>query len=101
MAYPSYGVYNATKAAVARLTANLRVELGPRGVRVHTIQPGLVGTELGHDMGDLQQRAAQLEMLDAIVALSPDDVAEAITFVTGAPTHVNIADLVVVATQQG
>ena len=47
--FPNYGLYGATKAAVAHLTRNLRAELGPRGVRVKNVEPGLVGTELGDD----------------------------------------------------
>ena len=46
MVFPNYGVYGATKAAVAHLTRNLRAELGPRGVRVKNVEPGLVRTEL-------------------------------------------------------
>jgi NADP-dependent 3-hydroxy acid dehydrogenase YdfG len=101
LAYPGYGVYNATKAAVARLTANLRVELGPRGVRVRSVQPGLVTTELGSDMRDAEQRSAQEEMVRAVVPLAPEDIAEAVVFSASAPDHVNVAELVVVATQQG
>jgi NADP-dependent 3-hydroxy acid dehydrogenase YdfG len=101
LAYPGYGVYNATKAAVARLTANLRVELGPRGVRVRSVQPGLVTTALGSDMRDGEQRSAQEAMLRAIVPLAPEDIAEAVAFSASAPDHVNVAELVVVATQQG
>ena len=40
--FPSYGVYCATKAAVEHLTRNLRLDLGPRGVRVKSIEPGIV-----------------------------------------------------------
>ena len=47
IAFPNYGVYAATKAAVSHLTRNLRTELGPRGVRVKTVEPGVVTTELG------------------------------------------------------
>ncbi|WP_433683305.1 SDR family oxidoreductase [Nocardia sp. CA-119907] len=55
--FPNFGVYTATKAAVAHLTRNLRAEFGPRGVRVKNIEPGVVGTELGAGMRDEQQRA--------------------------------------------
>ncbi|HWI75085.1 MAG TPA: SDR family oxidoreductase, partial [Baekduia sp.] len=59
LTFPNYGVYAATKAAVSHLTRNLRTELGPRGVRVKTVEPGLVATELGDDM----THAAGREML--------------------------------------
>lgn len=43
-------VYGTTKAAVTRLTRNLRAPLGPRGVRVRTVNPAFAVTELGADM---------------------------------------------------
>jgi NADP-dependent 3-hydroxy acid dehydrogenase YdfG len=57
-AFTNYGVYGATKAAVAHLTRDLRAELGPRGVRVKNVEPGLVGTELGDDMQETGLREA-------------------------------------------
>ncbi|WP_244207031.1 SDR family NAD(P)-dependent oxidoreductase [Streptomyces swartbergensis] len=56
--FPDWSVYCATKAAVAHLTRNLRAGLGPRGVRVKNIEPGVTGTELGTDMRDTGMRNA-------------------------------------------
>jgi 3-oxoacyl-[acyl-carrier protein] reductase len=42
---PSTVVYSATKAAVDAVTTALAKELGPRGVRVNAINPGMVETE--------------------------------------------------------
>ncbi|UGT65784.1 SDR family oxidoreductase [Nocardia gipuzkoensis] len=99
--FPNYAVYTATKAAVAHLTRNLRAEFGPRGVRVKNIEPGFVGTELGAGMQDEQQRAGLEQWRTAIEILEPADIAAAITYAVGVPQHVNIAELVVVPTQQG
>jgi NADP-dependent 3-hydroxy acid dehydrogenase YdfG len=99
--FPNYAVYGATKAAVAHLTRNLRAELGPRGVRVRTIEPGLVATELGDDMADAGNRAALGEMREQIGPLPPEDVADAIAFTVAVPPRVNIAELVVLPTAQG
>jgi NADP-dependent 3-hydroxy acid dehydrogenase YdfG len=99
--FPNYGVYCATKAAVAHLTRNLRRELGPRNVRVKTIEPGLVPTELGDGMADAEQRANLEQWRNSIVALRPQDIADAIAFAVAMPPHVNVAELVVVPTQQG
>ncbi|MGK8523708.1 SDR family oxidoreductase [Nocardia asteroides] len=99
--FPNYAVYTATKAAVAHLTRNLRAEFGPRGVRVKNIEPGFVGTELGAGMHDEQQRAGLEEWRTAIEILEPEDIADAIAYTVAAPRHVNIAELVVVPTQQG
>ncbi|MFD7499472.1 SDR family oxidoreductase [Streptomyces sp. NPDC059850] len=99
--YPNWSVYSATKAAVAHLTRNLRAELGPRDVRVKNVEPGVTLTELGEDMRDPQMQATLAGMRTTLHPLTPEDIAEAIAFGVAAPPHVNIADLVVVPTQQG
>jgi NADP-dependent 3-hydroxy acid dehydrogenase YdfG len=98
---PNYGVYGATKAAVAHLTRNLRAELGPRGVRVKNIEPGLVETELGDDMQDAGAREVLAGMRSEIGALTPDHIADAIAFAVSVPRHVNVAELIVLPTAQG
>jgi NADP-dependent 3-hydroxy acid dehydrogenase YdfG len=99
--FPNYGVYGATKAAVAHLTHILRAELGPRGVRVKNVEPGLVGTELGDDMRDADAREVLAGMRSEIGALSPEYIADAIAFAVAAPPHVNVAELIVLPTAQG
>jgi NADP-dependent 3-hydroxy acid dehydrogenase YdfG len=99
--FPNYGVYGATKAAVAHLTRNLRAELGPRGVRVKNVEPGLVGTELGDDMQNTDAREALAGWRSEIGALSPDHIADAIAFAVAAPPQVNVAELIVLPTTQG
>jgi NADP-dependent 3-hydroxy acid dehydrogenase YdfG len=99
--FPNYAVYGATKAAVAHLTRNLRSELGPRGVRVKNIEPGLVGTELGDDMQETGIREALGEWRGEIGALTPDHVANAIAYAVAVPAHVNVAEMIVLPTRQG
>jgi NADP-dependent 3-hydroxy acid dehydrogenase YdfG len=99
--FPNYGVYGATKAAVAHLARNLRTELGPRGVRVKNVEPGLVGTELGDDMQDEGIREALADWRSDIGALSPDHIADAIAYAVAVPAHVNVAELIVLPTTQG
>jgi len=100
LAFPNYGVYCATKAAVAHLTRNLRTELGPRGVRVKTVEPGVVATELGDDMTDPAGKAV-LDQLREMRTLDATDIADAILYSVAAPAHVNVAELIVVPTAQG
>ena len=45
-AAPAQGVYGMTKAAVISMTKTLAVELGPSGIRINAIAPGLVNTRL-------------------------------------------------------
>ncbi len=99
--FPNYGVYGATKAAVAHLTRNLRAELGPRGVRVKTIEPGLVATELGDGMQHEAGKAVLEQLRTVVEPLPPTDVADAIAFAVAAPPRVNLAELIVLPTAQG
>jgi NADP-dependent 3-hydroxy acid dehydrogenase YdfG len=101
LTFPNYGVYGATKAAVAHLTRNLRTELGPRGVRVKNVEPGLVATELADHMTHEAGRQIVERMRTQIAPLEPGDIADAIAFAVAAPPRVNVAELIVVPTVQG
>src|SRR5499427_903869 len=48
---PSWSVYSATKAAIDAVTRTLAKELGPRNIRVNSINPGMVETEGVHTSG--------------------------------------------------
>jgi NADP-dependent 3-hydroxy acid dehydrogenase YdfG len=97
----NYAVYNATKAAVAHLTRNLRAELGPRGVRVKNVEPGIVLTELADHMSDAGIRETLGEWIDDVGGLPPKDLADAIAFAVAAPARMNVAELIVLPTTQG
>jgi 3-oxoacyl-[acyl-carrier protein] reductase len=45
MAFPNAAVYSATKGAVDSVTVSLSKELGPKGIRVNALNPGLIITE--------------------------------------------------------
>lgn len=98
-AYKGGNVYAASKAAVRMLTECLKHDLIGTRVRVSTVDPGMVETEFSvvRFRGD-QQRA------DAVYAgmtpMSPDDVAEAVLFCVTRPAHVNISEIVMLATDQ-
>ncbi|MGW5114993.1 SDR family oxidoreductase [Streptomyces noursei] len=100
IAFPHYAVYGATKAALTYLSQSLRTELGPRDVRVTNIEPGLTDTELGGHI-DNAELATQLDgMFDALIGLSPDDVADLIAYATSRARHVNLRQAVVLPTRQ-
>ena len=99
--FPNYAVYCATKAAVEHLTRTLRLELGPRGVRVKSIEPGIVTTELGDGMQHAETRDALQGMRATLDPLAPAAIADAIVYAVGVPRNVNVADLVVVPVGQG
>jgi NADP-dependent 3-hydroxy acid dehydrogenase YdfG len=99
--FPNYSVYAATKAAVAHLTRNLRAELGPRGVRVKNVEPGLVRTELGDHATDAGIRESLAEWRDEVGPLPAGDIADAIAFAVAVPPRMNVAELIVLPTRQG
>jgi NADP-dependent 3-hydroxy acid dehydrogenase YdfG len=101
MVFENYGVYGATKAAVAHLTRNLRAELGPRGVRVKNVEPGLVSTELGDHASDAGIRESLAAWRDEVGPLPASDIADAIAFAVAAPARMNVAELIVLPTVQG
>lgn len=51
MSFPNGAVYGATKGAVDSITVSLSKELGPKGIRVNALNPGLIETEGTHTAG--------------------------------------------------
>lgn len=97
--YPNGAVYCASKAAVDRITAGLRMDLLGTGIRVSTVDPGLVETEFSvvRFDGDAERAAA---VYDGMTPLTPDDVAEAVVWVADRPEHVVVADVVLLPREQ-
>jgi NADP-dependent 3-hydroxy acid dehydrogenase YdfG len=96
--FPSFAVYSGTKAFVTHLSVHLRTELGPKGVRVSAIEPGIVGTEL-QDHVDYQGALDWLEGSKSQVEwLKPEDVAEAIAFTVSLPKRVNLQQVTIMPT---
>ena len=97
--YPGGAVYCATKAAVRSLTEGLKLDLLGTPVRVTAVDPGMVETEFSQVRfhGD-RDRAGQVYR--GMTPLSPNDVAEIVLFCATRPAHVNISDIIVLATDQ-
>jgi 3-hydroxy acid dehydrogenase / malonic semialdehyde reductase len=91
--YPSGAVYCASKSALDSITRGLRMDVLGSGVRVSTVDPGLVETEFSvvRFDGD-EQRAA--DVYTGMTPLTPEDVAESILWVADRPPHVVVADMV-------
>ena len=98
-AYPGGNVYNASKFAVRGLYEALRLDLKGTGIRVTTVDPGMVSTEFsGVRLRGDQQRAEAV--YEGMRPLTPMDVADAILFALTRPSHVNIGELVLWPTDQ-
>ena len=82
------GVYAASKHAAHAVAETLRLEVGPRGVRVTTVSPGFVATDLVAGQDDA--RAFAERMHDE--GLDPGDVAAAVVHVLGLPPAVVVVE---------
>ncbi len=98
--YPvSSATYGASKAAVFRLSTNLRLELRGTGVRVTEINPGRVATEFYDVAVDDPQRRAKAKY-SGVDEVTADDVADAIAYAISVPRHVNINRIELQPTEQ-
>lgn len=82
MPVPTASVYSATKAAVDAITVALAGELGPRKIRVNSLNPGMVETEGFHSAGlaesDFRKMVESSTPLGRIA--QPGDIAKAVVF---------------------
>lgn len=93
---PGYSHYSACKAAVVGLTRTLARELGPEGVRLNCVAPGITQTEMTKDR-IAAGKEGYLEKLPIGHIGQPDEIAAAIVFlasekasyITGQVLHVN------------
>jgi 3-hydroxy acid dehydrogenase / malonic semialdehyde reductase len=88
--YPGGNVYGGTKAFVRQFSLNLRSDLHGTGVKVTCIEPGMCeGTEFSvvRFRGDAERAGAVYSGLQALTA---DDIAESVHWVTSQPDHVNV-----------
>ena len=99
VAYAGGGVYCATKSAVKVITDGLRLDLVETPIRVTNIKPGLVETNFSvvRFHGD-KNRASNV--YKGIKPLTGDDIADVVAYVAEAPAHVQIAEVLVLATHQ-
>ena len=98
-AYAGGNVYCATKAAVKAITDGLRIDVAQTAVRVTNIKPGLVETNFSNVRfhGD-NERAANV--YKGVKPLTGADIADVAFYAASAPDHVQIAEVLVLATHQ-
>lgn len=98
-AYAGGAVYCATKAAVKAITDGLRIDLAHTNIRVTNVKPGLVETNFSNTRfhGD-RQRADNV--YKGITPLNGGDIADVAFYAASAPAHVQIAEVLVLATHQ-
>lgn len=88
---PTAAVYCGTKHAVKAITEGLRLEHDE--IRATLISPGVVATELGHDISDPALAADLIEWRKK--SLTPDAIARAVRFALEQPAGVDINEVIV------
>lgn len=97
--YPNGNVYSASKFAVDALSRGMRIDLNASGIKVTSINPGMVETEfsLVRFKGDAQRAAQTYKGLEP---LKGKDIADIILYAVTRPAHVQLADITVFPTAQ-
>ena len=98
-AYAGGNVYCATKAAVKALTDGLRIDVADTAIRVTNLKPGLAETNFSNVRfrGDTVRAAKTYQ---GITPLTGDDIADVAVYAANAPEHVQIAEVLILATHQ-
>jgi NADP-dependent 3-hydroxy acid dehydrogenase YdfG len=99
--FPGSAVYSGTKFFVRALSERMRNELAPsHNIRVTSIEPGAVETELPETITDEDVLAMLEEGHDEMQMMQPDDIADTIHYALTAPEHVDVEELLVMPTDQ-
>lgn len=98
-AYAGGNVYCATKAAVKALSDGLRIDVANTSIRVTNLKPGLVETNFSNIRfhGDTERAA---NVYKGIKPLTGDDIADVALYAANAPSHIQIAEVLILATHQ-
>lgn len=98
--YPGGNVYGATKAFVQQFSLNLRADLLGTSVRVTCVEPGMCsGTEFSEVRFKGDKEKAK-EVYSGVKALTSEDVAETVYWITSRPTHMNVNLISLMPVQQ-
>ncbi|WP_414830813.1 SDR family oxidoreductase [Alteromonas sp. H39] len=95
--FPTSAVYCGTKFAVRAISEGLRMET--KKVRVTTISPGVVESELAHTTTDSETKAWLEDFRQQ--ALKPEAIANAIDYAIAQPDDVNVDEMIIQPTQSG
>ena len=94
-------VYNMTKFGVHGFSEALRQEALHSGIRVTTVAPGFVETELqGHNRNPVVRRAMERQREEIGEVLGADDIADAVLYAVSRPAHVCVNEVIVRPTRQ-
>ncbi len=100
LVFPAGSVYCATKFAVRAFSEGLRQELSTRhNIRVTTIEPGVVETDLTNTITD-KGLESFVKYAKEMKALKSEDIANSIIFALESPPHMNVNEITIRPTAQ-
>lgn len=99
-AYAGSSGYNASKFGVTAFSEALRQEVVDSNIRVTTIEPGVIDTELADHIPNEGQKEMVEEMVEGMEPLEAEDIARSIRYAVTQPPHVNINEIAIRPTQQ-
>jgi NADP-dependent 3-hydroxy acid dehydrogenase YdfG len=94
------GIYSATKWSVNVLSEALRQEVYKDNIRVISIQPGAVDTELPHQITNAEVKDWAVDYYQSLQTLSSEDIANAVVYAVTQPAHVNVNEILLRPTAQ-
>ena len=96
-AAPMQGVYGMTKAAVISMTRTLSMELGPSGIRVNAIAPGLIETQFAKVLVESDEIRTTIEERTALKRVGqPRDIAGGAVFLASDESDYLTGDVMVI-----
>lgn len=93
--------YSTSKGGVITFTRALAKELGPQGVRVNSVAPGLIGTQFHDEFSTAEGRLATVGRTPLAREGTPDDVASAVLFLASARASFLTGEIIEVNGGQG
>ncbi|KAL7633050.1 UNVERIFIED_CONTAM: hypothetical protein RMT77_016626 [Armadillidium vulgare] len=93
---PDYHFYTGTKYAVTAITEGLRQEIRAMKshIRISSISPGYVNTEFFQKQYSADEQKAK-KVMEENPSLTPEDIANSLLHILGAPSHVEINEMLV------
>lgn len=99
--FKGLGVYCGTKHFVAAFSDIMRMEVGKKhNVRVTSIQPGAVATNLYDQITDANYKAGMEALKDQMHFLTPTDIANSMVYALESPEYVDVSEIFILPTDQ-
>lgn len=99
--FKGLGVYCGTKHFVAAFSDIMRMEIGKKhNIRVTSIQPGAVATNLFEQISDETYKAGMEGLRDQITFLTPEDIANSMIYALEAHDYVDVSEIFILPTNQ-